>query len=86
MFKVKQLYSGISDGDGNTWLIKKEDYDQFDAVLVNIENKFCHEEGYDEDDFWIDFENLLEQYQAKHIESEQVCIVVLPEDIIEGEE
>lgn len=86
MTRVKQLYNGISDGDGNTWLIKKEDYDQFNAVLVNIEDKFCHEEGYDEDDFWIDFENLLEHYQAKHIESEQVCIVVLPEDIIEGEE
>lgn len=85
MIKVKQLYNGISDGDGNTWLIKKEDYDQFNAVLVNIESKFCHEEGYNEDDFWIDFENLLEHYQAKRIESEQVYIVVLPEDIIEGE-
>lgn len=85
MYKVKQLYIDVSDDSGHTWLIKKEDYPSFTCSLVDLENKLYHEDGYDEDDYWIDFENLIEHYQAKRLEGEEVY-VVLPNDLIEGEE
>ena len=84
MYKVKQLYIDVSDDSGHTWLIKKEDYPSFTCILVDLENKLYHEDGYDEDNYWIDFENLIEHYQVKRLEGEEVY-VVLPNDVIKGD-
>mgnify|MGYP000379052667 FL=1 len=85
MYKVKQLYVDVSDGDGHTYLIKLEDIEAFEKELSVLENKLSFDLTYDEDDFCNDFENLVEHFNAKSLEGERVY-VVLSEDLIEGEE
>ena len=85
MYKSKQLYVDVSDDDGHTYLIKLEDVEDFEKELSVLENKLSFDLTYDEDDYCNDFENLVEHFNAKSLEGGKVYIV-LPEDIIEGEE
>ena len=85
MYKVKQLYVDVSDDDGHTYLIKREDIEAFEKELSVLENKLSFDLTYDEDDFCNDFENLVEHFNAKSLEGERV-FVVLSNDLIEGEE
>ena len=84
MYKVKQLYVDVSDDDGRTYLIKREDIEVFEKELSVLENKLSFDLTYDEDDFCNDFENLVEHFNAKSLEGERV-FVVLSNDLIEGE-
>ena len=84
MIKVKQLYVDVSYDDGNTYLIKLEDINSFEKELKVLEDKLNFDFNYGEDDFCNDFQNLIEYFNAKSLEGEQVFIV-LPEDVIKGE-
>ena len=85
MIKVKQLYVDVSDDDGHTYLIKREDIKSFEKELKVLEDKLNFDFNYGKDDYYNDFQNLIEYFNAKSLECEEV-FVVLPEDIIEGEE
>ena len=85
MYKVKQLYAVVSDDDGHTYLIKREDIGVFKKELKVLEDKLCFDFNYGADDYCNDFENLVEHFNAKSLEGEEVY-VVLSEDLIEGEE
>ena len=85
MYKVKQLYVDVSDDDGHTYLIKREDIEAFKKKLKVLEDKLCFDFNYGEDDYCNDFENLVEHFNAKSLEGEEVY-VVLSEDLIEGED
>ena len=85
MIKVKQLYVDVSDGDGHTYLIKREDIKSFEKELKVLEDKLNFDFNYGEDDYYNDFQNLIEYFNAKSLEGEQV-FVVLPEDVIKGDE
>ena len=85
MIKVKHLYVDVSDGDGHTYLIKREDIKFFEKELKVLEDKLNFDFNYGEDDYYNDFQNLIEYFNAKSLEGEQV-FVVLPEDLIEGED
>ena len=85
MIKVKQLYVDVSDGDGHTYLIKREDIKSFEKELKVLEDKLNFDFNYGKDDYYNDFQNLIEYFNAKSLEGEQV-FVVLPEDVIKGEE
>ena len=84
MYKVKQLYVDVSDDDGRTYLIKPEDIEAFKKELKVLEDKLYFDFNYGEDDYCNDFENLVEHFNAKSLEGEEVY-VVLSEDLIEGE-
>ena len=84
MIKVKQLYVDVSYDDGDTYLIKLEDINSFEKELKVLEDKLNFDFNYGEDDFCNDFQNLIEYFNAKSLEGEQVFIV-LPEDVIKGE-
>ena len=84
MYKVKQLYVDVSDDDGHTYLIKREDIRAFEKELKVLEDKLCFDFNYGADDYCNDFENLIEYFNAKSLEGEEVY-VVLSEDLIEGE-
>ena len=83
MIKVKQLYVDVSYDDGNTYLIKLEDIKSFEKELKVLEDKLNFDFNYGEDDFCNDFQNLIEYFNAKSLDGEQV-FVVLPDDVIEG--
>ena len=85
MIKVKQLYVDVSDDDGHTYLIKREDIKSFEKELKVLEDKLNFDFNYGEDDYYNDFQNLIEYFNAKSLEGEQV-FVVLPEDVIKGDE
>ena len=85
MYKVKQLYVDVSDNDGHTYLIKREDIEAFEKKLKVLEDKLCFDFNYGKDDYCNDFENLVEHFNAKPLTGEEVY-VVLSEDLIEGEE
>ena len=85
MYKVKQLYVDVSDDDGHIYLIKREDIEAFKKELKVLEDKLCFDFNYGADDYCNDFENLIEYFNAKSLEVEEV-FVVLPNDLIEGEE
>ena len=84
MIKVKQLYVDVSDDDGHTYLIKREDIKSFEKGLKVLEDKLNFDFNYGKDDYYNDFQNLIEYFNAKSLEGEQV-FVVLPKDVIEGE-
>ena len=85
MIKVKQLYVDVSGDDGHTYLIKREDIKSFENELKVLEDKLNFDFNYGEDDFCNDFQNLIEYFNAKSLEGEQV-FVVLPDDVVEGED
>ena len=85
MIKVKQLYVDVSDDDGHTYLIKREDIKSFEKELKVLEDKLNFDFNYGKDDYYNDFQNLIEYFNAKSLEGEEV-FVVLPEDVVEGEE
>lgn len=85
MYKVKQLYVDVSDDDGHTYLIKLEDIEAFEKQLKVLEDKLCFDFNYGEDDFCNDFDNLVEYFNTKSLEGEEV-FVVLPNDLIKGED
>ena len=85
MIKVKQLYVDVSDDDGRTYLIKREDIEAFKKELKVLEDKLNFDFNYGKDDFCNDFENLIEHFNAKSLTGEEVY-VVLSEDLIEGED
>ena len=85
MIKVKQLYVDVSDDDGHTYLIKREDIKSFEKELKVLEDKLCFDFNYGEDDFCDDFEKLVEHFNAKSLTGEE-AYVVLSEDLIEGED
>ena len=85
MIKVKQLYVDVSDDDGHTYLIKREDIKSFEKELKVLEDKLNFDFNYGKDDYYNDFQNLIEYFNAKSLEGEQV-FVVLPDDVVEGED
>ena len=85
MIKVKQLYVDVSDDYGHTYLIKREDIKSFEKELKVLEDKLNFDFNYGKDDYYNDFQNLIEYFNAKSLEGEQV-FVVLPEDVIKGED
>ena len=85
-YKVKQLYVDVSDDSGHTYLIRVEDIVAFERELKQLEDRLNSAFSvYDEDDYYSDFENLLEYFNAERLEGERVYIV-LENDLIEGEE
>ena len=70
MHKVKQLYVDVSDDDGYTYLIKREDIEAFEKKLKVLEDKLCFDFNYGEDDYCNDFKNLVEHFNAKSLEGE----------------
>ena len=84
MTKVKQLYVDVSDDDGHTYLIKREDIKSFEKELKVLEDKLNFDFNYGKDDYYNDFQNLIEYFNAKSLDGEQV-FVVLPDDVVEGE-
>ena len=84
MIKVKQLYVDVSDDDGHTYLIKREDIKSFEKELKVLEDKLNFDFNYGKDDYYNDFQNLIEHFNAKSLEGEQV-FVVLPDDVVEGD-
>ena len=85
MIKVKQLYVDVSDDDGHTYLIKREDIKSFEKDLKVLEDRLNFDFNYGKDDYYNDFQNLIEYFNAKSLDGEQV-FVVLPDDVIEGDE
>mgnify|MGYP001767460188 CR=1 FL=1 len=85
MIKVKQLYVDVSDNDGHTYLIKREDIKSFEKELKVLEDKLNFDFNYGKYDYCNDFENLLEYFNAKSLEGEEV-FVVLHNDVIKGDE
>ncbi len=85
MYKVKQLYVDVSDDYGHTYLIKREDIEAFKKELKVLEDKLCFDFNYGADDYCNDVENLIEYFNTKSLEGEEV-FVVLPNDLIKGEE
>ena len=85
MIKVKQLYVDVSDDYGHTYLIKREDIESFEKELKVLEDKLDFDFNYGKDDYYNDFQNLIEYFNAKSLEGDEV-FVVLSEDIIKGEE
>ena len=84
MIKVKQLYVDVSDDDGHTYLIKREDIKSFEKELKVLEDKLNFDFNYGKDDYYNDFQNLIEYFNAKSLEGEQV-FVVLPDDVVGGD-
>ena len=84
MYKVKQMYVIFDDDDGHTYLIKREDIEAFEKKLKVLEDKLCFDFNYGADDYCNDFENLVEHFNAKSLEGEEVY-VVLSNDLIKGE-
>ena len=84
MIKVKQLYVDVSDDDGHTYLIKREDFKSFEKELEVLEDKLNFDFNYGKDDYYNDFQNLIEYFNAKSLEGEQV-FVVLPGDVVGGD-
>ena len=82
MYKVKQLSVDVSDDSGHTYLIKKEDVSDFEKALSRIEASYTEHE--DDEIFYEEFNDLVDYFGGKTLEGGQV-LVVLPEDIIEGE-
>ena len=85
MIKVKQLYVDVSDDSGHTYLIKLEDIEAFEKELRVLDDKLNFDFNYGKDDYCNDFENLIEYFNAKLLEGGEV-FVVLPDDVIKGEE
>ena len=85
MIKVKQLYVDVSDDDGHTYLIKREDIKSFEKELKVLEDKLNFDFNYGKDDYYNDFQNLIEYFNAKSLTGEEVY-VVLPDDVVEGED
>ena len=85
MIKVKQLYVDVSDDYGHTYLIKREDIKSFEKELKVLEDKLNFDFNYGKDDYYNDFQNLIEYFNAKSLEGEQV-FVVLHKDVIKGDE
>ena len=92
MIKVKQLYVLWVSDEGDRKLIPKDEYQEFIKDLRQAELLFEDEVMYtpveDQDDERMyelqqDIYDLIDQYDP--LEGEQV-FVVLPEDIIEGED
>ena len=85
MIKVKQLYVDVSDDSGHTYLIKPEYIESFEKELRVLEDKLNFDFNYGKDGYCNDFENLLEYFNAKSLEG-GIVFVVLPDDVIKGEE
>ena len=72
MYKVKQLYVDVSDDDGHTYLVKREDIEAFKKELKVLEDKLCFDFNYGADDYCNDVENLIEYFNTKSLEGEEV--------------
>ena len=83
MYKVKQLYVDVSDNDGHTYLIKREDIEAFEKCLSRIEESYS--EHKDEDIYYDEMKDILDAFSGQRLEGEEVY-VVLSNDLIEGEE
>ena len=83
MIKVKQLYVDVSDDDGRTYLIKREDIEAFKKELKVLEDKLNFDFNYGKD-YYNDFQNLIKHFNTKSLEEE--VFFVLSEDLIEGED
>ena len=79
------MYVDVSDDDGHTYLIKREDIKSFEKELKVLEDKLNFDFNYGKDDFCNDFEKLIEHFNAKSLTGEEVY-VILSEDLIEGDE
>ena len=81
VYKVKQMYVIFDDDYGHTYLIKREDIEAFKKELKVLEDKLCFDFNYGADDYCNDVENLIEYFNTKSLEGEEVY-VVLPDDLI----
>ena len=82
-YKVKQLYVVFDDDSGHKYLIPKDEYGVFVKCLSRIEESF--DEHKDEDIYYDELNDILDAFADQRLEGEEVY-VVLPNDLIEGEE
>lgn len=87
MIKVKQLYVLWTSDEGDKKLIPKQEYKNFISELGNLESELGYPLGgwddRDKDEVQQDIYDLIDKYDT--LEGEEV-FVVLPEDVIEGDE
>ena len=83
MYKVKQLYVVFDDDNGHKYLIAKDEYGAFEKCLSRIEESYSEHE--DEDIYYDELNDILDAFADQRLKGGQV-LVVLPEDIIEGED
>lgn len=83
MIKVKQLYVVFDDGDGHKYLIPKCEYRHFEKALERIYDSF--DEHNNDEIYYEELNDLLDAFAAQRLEGEEV-FVVLPNDLVEGEE
>ena len=83
MYKVKQLYVVFDDDCGHKCLIPKDEYGAFEKYLSRTEESF--DEHKDEDIYYEELNDILDTFANQRLEGEEIY-VVLPNDLIEGEE
>lgn len=87
MIKVKQLYVLWTSDEGDNKLIPEEEYKSFISELNELESELGFPVGgwddRDKDEVQQDIYDLIDRYDT--LEGEEV-FVVLPEDILKGEE
>ena len=83
MNKVKQMYVIFDDDGGHKYLIPKDECGTFDECLSRIEESYS--EHKDEDIYYDELNDILDAFADQRLEGEEVY-VVLPNELIEGEE
>ena len=82
-YKVKQLYGLFDDNSGHKYLIPKDECGAFEKCLSRIEESYS--EHKDEDIYYDELNDILDAFADQRLEGEEVY-VVLPNDLVEGEE
>ena len=83
MIEVKQLYVVFDDGDSHKHLIPKCEYRHFEKALERIDDSF--DEHQDDEIYYEELNEILEYFSNGTLEGEEV-FVVLPQDVIKGED
>lgn len=83
MIEAKQLYVVFDDGDGHKHLIPKCEYRHFEKALERIDDSF--DEHNDDEIYYEELNEILEYFSNGTLEGEEV-FVVLPQDVIKGED
>ena len=83
MIEAKQLYVVFDDGCGHKHLIPKCEYRHFEKALERIDDSF--DEHNDDEIYYEELNKILEYFYNGTLEGEEV-FVVLPQDVIKGED
>ena len=83
MYKVKELYIVFDDDSGHKYLIPKDGHGAFEKCLSRIEESYS--EHKDENVYHDELNDILDAFADQRLEGEEV-FVVLPNDLVEGEE